>query len=35
MLDILLDESQRHGISTAGTVKLALLLSGHPWEVAN
>ena len=35
MLDILLDESQRHGISTAGTVKLALLLSGHPCEVAN
>lgn len=31
MLDILVDESQRHGISTAGTVKLG----GHPWEVAN
>ena len=32
MLEILVDESQRHGIFTAGTVKLALL-NGHPWEV--
>jgi len=35
MSKFLVDESQRHGISTADTVKLALLLSGHPWEVAN
>ena len=33
MLEILVDESLRHGIFTAGTVKLALLLNGHPWEV--